>query len=446
MNTRTGRRSNSGLAHRPLIRRGMALVWAALLMLVMIGFLGLATDWGYSALVGGQLHNAADAAALAGAQQLRSNPDAVISTAVSIAAQNFAGGSTVQLDSSSDVEVGTYDAATRTFTTSAELLYCSTDCCPPCPTTAPNAVRVTARRTAHSPGGSLPLFFGPVFGAPTIDITRTSIAVLGVSKIPGILVLNPTAPGAFSMSGSGNLVIMNGGIQVNSTSSTALSVNGSGDISADEVDVVGNYRINGSASITPHPQAGSSAVNDPLASLPAPSFPTGQAGLKITSNATVSPGYYTGGIDISGSGNVTLNPGIYILGGAGLRVTGSASVTGNGVMLYLTGTGALDLAGSGRLTLTPPDPSRNSFAGVSTYSGVTVFQDRADTSAATINGSESTTLSGTVYMPAAQATVTGDGTQLTVTLIVDRLTVNGSGWLSLDNTDMQASGNAYLVQ
>ena len=44
-------------------RRGVSLIWTALLMVVMIGFVGLACDMGYGMLVAHQLQNAADASA-----------------------------------------------------------------------------------------------------------------------------------------------------------------------------------------------------------------------------------------------------------------------------------------------------------------------------------------------------------------------------------------------
>ena len=48
-------------------RRGIAIIWTAILVVVMIGFVGLACDTGYGLLVAHQLQNAADASALAGA-------------------------------------------------------------------------------------------------------------------------------------------------------------------------------------------------------------------------------------------------------------------------------------------------------------------------------------------------------------------------------------------
>src|SRR5690349_19054629 len=51
-------------------RRGIALIWFAILGMVLVGLAGLALDTGYVMLTGHQLQNAADAAALAGANSV----------------------------------------------------------------------------------------------------------------------------------------------------------------------------------------------------------------------------------------------------------------------------------------------------------------------------------------------------------------------------------------
>ena len=48
--------------------RGIALVWVTLTLFVLLAILGLMLDWGLVYVVGHQLQNAADAAALAGSR------------------------------------------------------------------------------------------------------------------------------------------------------------------------------------------------------------------------------------------------------------------------------------------------------------------------------------------------------------------------------------------
>ena len=51
--------------------RGVALVWTAIMLFVMIGIVGLSIDWGWATLDAHQLQNASDAAALAGAMLVK---------------------------------------------------------------------------------------------------------------------------------------------------------------------------------------------------------------------------------------------------------------------------------------------------------------------------------------------------------------------------------------
>ena len=51
-------------------RRGSVIVYTAIVMFVIVGFVGLAIDWGYMTWTAQKLQTTADAAALAGAQQV----------------------------------------------------------------------------------------------------------------------------------------------------------------------------------------------------------------------------------------------------------------------------------------------------------------------------------------------------------------------------------------
>jgi Flp pilus assembly protein TadG len=55
-------------------RKGIAAVYIALIMFVLVAFVGLAIDIGYMYVAKGQLQNASDAAALAGASSLPKEP------------------------------------------------------------------------------------------------------------------------------------------------------------------------------------------------------------------------------------------------------------------------------------------------------------------------------------------------------------------------------------
>ncbi|TSK09030.1 MAG: hypothetical protein FPO08_06960 [Geobacter sp.] len=135
-------------------RRGFAIVYLALMIVVLVGFVSLAVDLGYMYLTKGQLQNAADAAALAGAAMNLGDSTAVKQKAIEFAAKNKAAGDDVAV-TEGDVTIGNWS--------STETPRFSTD-----PLRKPlNAVRVVARRTVAGASaaeqGKVQLFFGKIF-------------------------------------------------------------------------------------------------------------------------------------------------------------------------------------------------------------------------------------------------------------------------------------------
>jgi hypothetical protein len=140
--------------------RGVALVYALVMMTTLIGFCSLAVDYGHVQIVNIELERAADAAALAGAQALPSGTSAVNTAAVTVASENIVddgkiNGSnvTVQLinwiSSTNYSVVGTASAA--------------------------NAVRVSIN-------DNVPLMFASLFGFHNHISTRSTIAQRAVTS------------------------------------------------------------------------------------------------------------------------------------------------------------------------------------------------------------------------------------------------------------------------
>ncbi|MBT0652962.1 pilus assembly protein TadG-related protein [Geomobilimonas luticola] len=132
-------------------KKGIALVYIALMLVAIMAFLGLAIDIGYMYVAKGQLQNAADAAALAAATQL---PDTikVNAEAIKFASSNKAAGDNVSI-TESDITIGNWnDTLNPKFSTSR---------------LPRNAVRVVARRNVagatSANQGMVHLFFGRIF-------------------------------------------------------------------------------------------------------------------------------------------------------------------------------------------------------------------------------------------------------------------------------------------
>lgn len=164
-------------------RAGSVLVLAALLLIPLTAMVAFAVDIGWIALTKAELQDAADAAALAGADQLmngfvqfnspgQTNKDQILSQSKQLAisaAQQYAsyngtrGVSSLKLDSG-DVEFG-FTGATGNYTPLASNGI------------FPNTIKVTLRRDATA-NGSLNLFFAPVLGQSSANVQVVAAATL----------------------------------------------------------------------------------------------------------------------------------------------------------------------------------------------------------------------------------------------------------------------------
>jgi Flp pilus assembly protein TadG len=191
------RRSQAGAGRRDAV----VTPFAAFVMVILVGMLAFSIDIGYVVAVQAELQNAADAAALAGAQRLEgpfvqfyspgqtdklgvlnsviadtTTPTGPTCTAQRFAALNTAGGVSVTVPSS-DVSFSYWDGTNDPVAASL--------------TNFPNTVTVTVRRDATA-NGSLGLFFARIFGKTQIDLTATASATIyagdvsSLQSIPGV--------------------------------------------------------------------------------------------------------------------------------------------------------------------------------------------------------------------------------------------------------------------
>ena len=126
-------------------------------------------------------------------------------------------------------------------------------------------------------------------------------------------------------------------IQVNSSTSDALTTNSSSTVDADSTCVTGDYQGSG---YTPTPITGWAPVADPLADLAPPTFSTPPCTTdKVVNSAseTLDPGVYCGKLEINSGSTAILNPGVYILDDATFIANSNSTIIGTDVTIYLTG-------------------------------------------------------------------------------------------------------------
>lgn len=165
-------------AGRTRNQRGVLIIWLALFLLILLGFVALGMDVAKAIATKTQLQNAADAAALAGASAIDSLSGAILQPEAIVRAQSVAAKNSAYQDTATTVNI---DAADITFATVDGL----------------QQVTVWARREGASP---MVTAFAQVFGYPTVGLRAHATAqVARAGKVCDLvpLGLNPPPDSSF---------------------------------------------------------------------------------------------------------------------------------------------------------------------------------------------------------------------------------------------------------
>jgi hypothetical protein len=284
-----------------------------------------------------------------------------------------------------------------------------------------------------------PRGFSRLFGSGDLPVVARAVA-RGCRKAStiGVLLLNPTAQGSLTITGSAGMKV-DGGVIVDSNHTKAAVSSGSAGLTSYTMDITGNYSSSSTSYFSASPlRTGVAATPDFLADVPVPDpskiNDQGNPGTmtvrsnsiySATSGEVLQPGRYVGGIKISSQPNVKFAPGIYYLEGGGLTMSGgSSSFTANGVMFYNAPgangtTGKITVSGGGTVVQSPITTG--------TYYGMSIFQDRSSTQPITLSGGSGWNFTGTVYAAKAQLVVSGgSGATMGSQFVADTMTLSGS--------------------
>lgn len=382
-------------------RRAAILAMTAICLVPLIGILALTLDGGRLLLESRNAQAVADTAALAGAYSLQTNWG------------SNAGADTGGFAKKAAVAI----AADNGYLSPTPVVNI-----PPSVTTnqlflgQPGYVEVIVTK-------NVPRGFSSIWGSATLPLSARSVARANLTPYSpySLLVLDPSASGAMTISGSAHVVATTG-IQIDSSSSSAVNVNNMGYAQSSSINMVGGYVSSSGgylsvSSGSPNTSDSGSNTIDPLA-VPTsgpnsgvdPFPPPNPATLSAQSYNTyayppvtaINPGVYASQLHIASGQTVSLNPGIYYLQN-GLLIDNNANVTGNGVMIYNTGTGRISapisFQGGGQITLTA--------ATTGPYAGLVIYQQRSSTTSMNIANGSTTMIVGTVYAPSATAIFAG---------------------------------------
>jgi hypothetical protein len=314
-------------------------------------------------------------------------------------------------------------------------------------------------------------FFSNVLGSGTIQLAGRAVARGTMAgKNNGIIILDPKSSNALTTTNTANITVTNGNIIVDSSDAKGATISNSGNISAVEMDFTGNpgYFSSGTGQFIGKILSNQAPTPDPLANLPpppqmAPNFSNINISAlpKIGSGVpgwpspgdpngwTLPAGTYNNGLHISdniSSHTYTLQSGMFCFKGGGLSLSGNAAIKSapDGVLLYFNSGGALNISAGGPVTLSPLQ--------YGPYANITIYQDRSNTSQDSITGQStgSLNITGTVYTPAAQFTLTGAGANYAIgsQYIVYDLVVTGSGTFNVvyNGPQIPPDRDLYLVE
>jgi hypothetical protein len=370
---------------------GVVTLITALLLAILIGFMGLATDSAYAFYVRTKMQAAADAAALGGASDMLNGGTAsnAIAVARSLASVN-----------------GFSDGESFTSVMASIPPGLNPDGSSPSYFNDSSYIRVQIAQ-------SVPLFFAPLIGFAKNWTVQVN-AVAGVKSSPDCLVTVST----FRINGTNtaNLIncsaVIGGGLRA--TNNAKIAITGNGTTS------VYNDSMMDCASCTPTPVKRSGD----LPALPTVNIPTG---LPVISDVSCSsgicqPGIYNSLLQLKKGNSYTFASGFYVFN-KGIS-TNSAIVTSapNGVTLYIAANQPIDL--SGTLTL-----SALAAKDCSPGSGILIYQSPSTISDLVLAGSkDNLKLAGIVDVPYLNLTISGTSSNFSLTgsLIANSIRLNGN--------------------
>lgn len=393
--------------------RGVILPLLAIILPALMGAIGLSVDTSAMYELDRRLQTAADAAAIAATQEIRlSNADAYESAAKADAALNGFDGN----DADVEVEVNRPPVSGKHSGDNAYI-----------------EVMVSQPSPLHFMG----MFVDEGY-------TVTARAVSGLE--PGdacVTALNGSDRRAVNAVGNVDVTLVGCALYVNSTDATAARTNGRANITAESINVVGDYSGTG---FTPLPYTGAVALDDPFADLPMPDASGGcdHVKKKVQGVETLDPGVYCKGLTFNASAEATLNPGTYIIKGGGLTVAGGAVIDGDGVTFYNTEANgkpydAITINGGSDMALTAPTSG--------TYKGMLFMQDPGVSSTKTnkFNGNAAVELTGVMYFPSTPVEFSGNfdvvGTNLS--LVADTIDFKGTATFSTLNDNYRPPALSY---
>ena len=270
--------------------------------------------------------------------------------------------------------------------------------------------------------------FSGIFGSGDLPVTSRAVASGNPGNI-GILILDPHLQGALEI--RGNVDIQNNGQLYsnsdNTTPNDAASQGATGSVfvgpgitvTAGGINVFNSLVSDGTVNYTNGGGLSyyTTPMTDPLASIPEPTTSglTQYNNVTFNSGGTLHPGVYNN-ITVNG-GTVTMQPGLYYISSGGSLNVNGGTLQGNGVMI-VNDTQQDTVCGwsnpaQGNINLTPPTATSGGTwpTGTTseTYAGISMWVPRSWNQEVHFQSNHNATVSGTWYAQGAEYDIRANG-------------------------------------
>jgi len=418
------------------------IIAAAFMGLVAMGFLAFALDVGMLSRQKRMAQAAADAAALAAAEEVSAGASSNEQTVANAIAKMNGFDTTLSTN-----------PATVTLSTPGSGNYSG-------------SAYVQATVSRHVPTMFLRAFRS---SWATMNVSATSIAG-GSQTSQTCVCLEGTSGEVLNLSNNAKLNATTCGLVDNSSSSNALGIVGSATLTALTLGTVSSNWNNSSNINNGGSIANSTDIVQGISSTCAPTMPTAPTYSSCVADPGGSYGTFTWGpasassvvcynaLTVGANGSTcTLNPGIYVINGGELHFESGASnhsnLGGNGVFFYLTGTASLVIDNGANVNLVAGGATESgggTAPTVGSYNGIVVYQAAADTQTVQIQGGSSTFMNGALYAPGANIDMAnGSGGTIEGGIVASSLTMAGGAILNATTDTNEGSlsiGSPKMVQ
>lgn len=396
-------------------RRGVIIVMFALLLPIIVGFIGLAVEVSLWYQQRRSIQSAADAAAIAAAYEAAEGASSTIRDAT--ARREAQRNETTLADA--DISINVPPTISTVYNDTASF---------------PNAVEVVVSKSVT------PLFAG-FFMNNALSIGAYAVGNVSFTQNPAcVLTLGATDSDAVKVSGNGSTVTLSGcTVHANSNatgtgSGNAIRTTGNGaSLTADCINARGPISGTTTTTVCSSVKTGAPSIDDPyediVETIPSDCVPETNYSISGNTTAIIGPGNYCGGISTGPNTTLTMTAGEYKLDEGDFSIKGNLTAT-NVVVIFTdsagTNCGSLKFTSGANITISAP--TSGDFSGLLYYRN-----SRCDSLSQghKFTGGTNANITGAMYFPTSSIEFSG-GSSVSgscIQLIANKVDISGNAAL-----------------